>query len=246
MVCFKLKMICCCLFYDCQLLVSSFTLFVCLHVHMHACVRFYFVDIVYHFRYRLFSFCCVFSLRMQWGRKRERKKEIFHACLHTFQLIVWGGIEFMLLFCFFLQHTPFRSFTFFLLSEQIGATFFSLWLTQRLLVNVVLIVISSILLDFGIPIGCSAVFIRFRNFVNINNEPGSLNACWISISSFDCTSTNVWRLHKRDFNYRAHFNSSFGAFYTYNKCVRGRGKKDQNDNMNFQLHTQFISISIDK
>lgn len=46
----------------------------------------------------------------------------------------------------------------------------------------------------------------------------------------------------RDFNYRVHFNSSFGDFYTLQ--ARGReeerkekGKENQNDNMNFPIYT---------
>lgn len=39
---------------------------------------------------------------------------------------------------------------------------------------------------------------RFRRFVNTNNELGSLNACWISISSFDWASTNVWRDYTKE------------------------------------------------
>lgn len=185
----------------------------CVCVHVHAYVRYNFVDIVHHFRYRLFSDCfAVFHPPIA-----AEKKRFFSACSHTFQLIVWGGS--------FFPHCTRSMLAAYFLSSAIF--FRSLPITQRLLENVVLIVISSILLDFEIPIACRLrFFFRFRRFVNTNNELGSLNACWISISSFDWASTNVWRLHRRDFNYR-------GTFWFVSWCVLhlqvGRGAEGERE-----------------
>ena len=91
MVCFKLKMICCCLLW-----LSSYLF---LHL-LCVCVR---SVILLTLATRFF--CCLVT-EIFHGCKSTNRGGDFYACFHTFQLIVWGGIFFTVSF---------------LLSEQICA-----------------------------------------------------------------------------------------------------------------------------
>lgn len=121
--------------------------------------------------------------------------------LNAFRLIVLGGIELCTLFCVYL-----------LLSGQtvlvcVWDLFFSLDVCVKrrccVLVHVVLLVISSILLDFGIRIA----------FI--------LSIAFECVRIFNPIAPSGWHepfvdYVKRDFNYRAHFNSSFGFYMSKN------------------------------
>lgn len=158
--------------------------------------------------------------------KRQRKREIF---MHAYTHFDWS----------FEVVSNYASF--FAVSLSAGLLLFIEWtnrcdffsVAQRLLVNVVLIVISSILLDFEIPI-VWAVFFFFCSFVNINNG-------W-----------EAWM--------RAEFQShhSIGSARMFGDYTKGiliiacilihhlvlftlpMWERDQNNNMNFQLRAQYI------
>lgn len=139
------------------------------------------------------------------------------GCLHTlnaFRLIVWGGIEL-------------RSFFIGLLLLFSGRTVFvfAVFAPSSLLVHVVLIVISSILLDFGIRIASI--------FPALSIPTGALNACRIPKSHPLGWHEPFGDYTKRDFNYRAHFNSSFA-------CSLHRARKKRRQRITFVIYKYFF------
>lgn len=123
-------------------------------VHVPACVRFDFVDIGHHFRYRhlFFSFCSVSPPDCSWKKLRF----FSHAYTHfnwSFEVVPNNSLF------------PAQSFTFYRVRFFLSLS----RLHSDCLEMLFWFVISSILLDFDIPIVCTdSFFPRFRSFVNTN------------------------------------------------------------------------------